>query len=181
MNPEHTRSSIIAQQCWRRWAASRTGNRAPCLYDDSQANIDTSKNKTTSPKTTATTNSTQQRSGSTAPRPPSSQRPTQLQHPARCSLTPQKVRTSILAPQCWHRWEASRTRDRASCLSDDRTYQHAQANIDEQQNNSNSNNNNDNDRHHTASQQYGTQATIVPTPNPDTTTQLARGSRSNDG
>ena len=43
-------------------------------------------------------------------------------------------------------------------------HQHAQANIDKLQNNSNSNNN-DNDRRHIAAQQYGTQATIVPTPN----------------
>ena len=54
--------------------------------------------------------------------------------------------------------------------------------MDKQQNNSNNNNtNNDNDRHHTAAQQYGTQATIVPTPNPTTTTLLAGGKRLNDG
>ena len=64
---------------------------------------------------------------------------------------------------------------------DDRAHQHAQANIDKQQNNSNSNNNIDNDRHHIAVQQYGTQATIVLTPNPTTSTQLAGGKRSNDG
>ena len=50
LNPEQARSSIIAQQFWRRWAASPTGDRAPCLYDDrahqhAQANIDTRKNK----------------------------------------------------------------------------------------------------------------------------------------
>ena len=49
------------------------------------------------------------------------------------------------------------------------------------QQNSNNNSNNDNDRHHTAAQQYGTQATIVPTPNPTTTTQLAGDKRSNGG
>ena len=65
---------------------------------------------------------------------------------------------------------------------DDRAHQHAQANLCKQRNNSsNNNNNNDNDRHHTAAQQYGTQATIVPTPNPTTTTQLAGGKGSNDG
>ena len=98
LNPEQARSSIIlrsiiAQQCWRRWA-SCTGDRAPCLYDDrahqhAQSNADTSKIETIATTTTATRNSAQQRSSSTAPRPPSSQCPTQLQQPARCSLTPQ--------------------------------------------------------------------------------------------
>ena len=140
--------------------------------------MDTAENKTTA-TTTATAHGTQQRSSSTAPRP-SSQRPTQLQQAARCSLTPQLARSSILAQQCWRRWEASRTRDRAPCLLDDRAHQHAQANT-AKQNNSNKDNNNDHDGHHTAAQQYGTQATIVPTPNQTTTTQLARGERSNVG
>ena len=52
--------------------------------------------------------------------------------------------------------------------------------MDKQQNNTNSNNM-DNGRHHTAAEQYGTQATIVSTPNPFTTTHFARGKRSNDG
>ena len=46
---------------------------------------------------------------------------------------------------------------------------------------SNRNNNNDNVRCHTAAQQYGTQVTIVPMPNPSTTTQLVRAKWSNDG
>ena len=50
MNPEQARSSIIAQQCWRRWAAFRAGDRSPCLHDDrahqhEQANIDRHKQK----------------------------------------------------------------------------------------------------------------------------------------
>ena len=45
----------------------------------------------------------------------------------------------------------------------------------------NSNTNNDNDRYHTTPQEYGTQATIVPTLNPTTTTKLAGGKRWNDG
>ena len=62
-------------------------------------------------------------------------------------MTPHQARSSILAQQCWRRWEASRTRDRASHASTMTEHnQHAKANIDKQQNNSNSNNNNDNDR-----------------------------------
>ena len=69
--------------------------------------------------------------------------------------------------------------DREPCLLDDKAHQHPQVNKDKQQNySSNNNNNNDNDRHHTAAQQYGTQATVVPTPNSTTTTQLARSKRS---
>ena len=76
-NREQARSSVIAQQCWRRWAASRTSDRAPCLYDDrARQHPHTMKNKTTAATTTATTNSSQQRSSRNAPRPPSSQRPT---------------------------------------------------------------------------------------------------------
>ena len=50
LNPEQARSSIIAQQCWRRWAAFRAGDRSPCLHDDrahqhEQANIDRHKQK----------------------------------------------------------------------------------------------------------------------------------------
>ena len=112
--------------------------------------------------------------------PLSSQRSTQLQKAARCRLNSEQARSSIIAQQCWRRWAASRTGDRAPCLYDDRA-QHAQASIDKHQNNSNSSNNNDHSRHHTAAQQYGTRTTIVPTPNPTATTQLARGKRSNDG
>ena len=177
MNPEQARSSIVAQQCGGRWAAICTGDRAPCLYDDrahqhAQANIDIGKNKTTA-TTMATTNSTQQRSSRTAPRPPSSQRPTQLQQAARCGWTPQKARSSILAQPCWRRWEASRTRDRAPCLLDDRAHQHAQAN---KQQNNNSSNNNDNDRH---TQQHS--ITVHRPPSFQRPTQLARGKRSNKG
>ena len=69
---------------------------------------------------------------------------------------------------------------------DDTAHQCAQGNIDKQQNNTNSNNNdndndNDNDGHHIVAQKYGTQATIVPTPNPAVETQLAGGKRSKGG
>ena len=57
-----------------------------------------------------------------------------------------------------------------------------QTNIDKQRNNSNNNNNNnDNDRHHPIAQQYGTQTTIIPTPNPANITQLAGGKGLNYG
>ena len=112
--------------------------------------------------------------------PPSSQRPAQLQKAARCRLNPQQARSSIIAQQRWRRWAASRTRDRAPCLYDDRAHQHAQANIDQQQSNSN----NTATTKSTQLLQYSSTARRPPlfqTPSPIITVQPAGDKRSNDG
>ena len=97
--------------------------------------------------------STAQHSSTAQLSPPSSQRSTQLQKAARCRLNPEQARSSIIAQQCWRRWAASRTGDRAPCLYDDRAHQHAQASIDRhKQKQNNSNNNNGNDKQHTAAE-----------------------------
>ena len=74
--------------------------------------------------------STAQNSSTAQLSPPSSQHSTQLQKAARCMLNPEQARSSIIAQQCWRRWAASCTGDRAPCPYDDRAHQYAQADID---------------------------------------------------
>ena len=97
--------------------------------------------------------STAQHSSTVQLSPPSSQRSTQLQKAARCRLNPEQARFSIIAPQCWRRWPASRTGDRAPCLYDNRAHEHAQAKV--LRNNQKQNNSciNGNDKQHTAAKQ----------------------------
>ena len=83
MTPQQARSSILAQQCGRRWEASRTRDRAPHAstmteHTNTRKHRQTTKQQQQQQQQQQRQRKTDMQHSSTAHKPPSFQRPTQL-------------------------------------------------------------------------------------------------------